>query len=840
MKFILNYSLKGIKSAKARALLIIFSVALVSMLFFISIVLPMFLDNAFDDAFFQRAGNTDILVSTYTSGAEQNVYRMTRIDQVKGDGYTEETFEMAVGVLALPSKYKNKDNENVTVGTIATTYEDMMKVGGIDLYSGSVTSLGKNDVIITQTLADANDLKVGDIIRLEINSVTCGLTIVGISKNQGILNETSYPIVLVSKTLIKSKVMTLYTDTVFNLAFFKVKDGVNKNEVINDLQDVFPKFSTTFVRSDDNIHHIKSVVFVVYYICAAIGVVFCALVIFLTMNLIFSKRIQEFSTLRSMGATNKHLIASCLFESGIYGLFGGILSAFLSFLAYIIVQNIPFQFNMFYGLSPLNFIWPVLFGIFISVISGILPALKSIKSSVRSEMVKSHAANKFTYILGAISFALLVAFTVVINVLKLGQNSYINLASFFIILFAVVYTIPLIVLCLVRLIVKCIKKKNFYMIFLDKNIYSPSTNMVSRILAFGLAFVMVLSVAVATVDYAAELFCYDTRFNAYVEGKESYSQEDIEYIKSLDGVKDAYEGVYFRFVNFDDGKVIFDNYSFSKEDFQRLYESLLVTPDETLEKFDGYNDGSVIVMNQSYQNLYNYQIGDKITLVFNSNKRFVKEYEIIGFFNSEEVAYGSVVFNLDCSKEIATDFCGSYRMNIKLDWNKFENIESQLYESGFINSSHVFASTQKTDDLAYYSLTTPMKIVRGYMVVVIGLSIVCLIVGMCLALRETTRQSKILFQLGMSKKIFFKALLLEILMITLVSCGLAFFTAAMLGINLDKIILFTNVYFGGVIDYTTIGIIAGGVIALNILLSIWLTRYMFKKINDGMRISITD
>lgn len=837
MKFILNYSIKGIKSAKARALLIIFSVALVSLLFLISIILPMFLDHGFDDVFYQRAGNTDILVSTYTSGAEQNVYSMKRIDQELGQDYIDNTFDMAVGVLALPSQYKNKNNEIVTVGTIATYYDDIIQVGGVEFVSGNATSLGKNDVIITETLAYENDIKVGDIIILEINSVNCRLSVVGISKNKGILNEVSYPIVLISKTLIRSNVMTLYTDNIFNLAFFRVKDGVDKNEVINDLQDVFPRFSTAFVKSDDNINHIKSVVFIIYYICAVIGVLFCALVIFLTMNLIFSKRTQEFSTLRSMGATNRHLIASCLFESGLYGLFGGVLASLLGIALYKIMQNIEFQFNMFYGLNFFHFIWPILFGIFISVISGIIPALKSIRKSVRAEMVKSNKVHKISYVIGGISLAAMIAFTVVIYALGMIRHSFIHLISFFVILFAIVYLVPLVVLYLVRFAVRCFKKKNFYMIYLDKNIYSPSTNMVSRILAFGLAFVMVLSVAVSTVMYAAEAYSYNTKYNAYIEGRTYYSAEDIEYVRGIDGVYDAYEDVDFKFVNFADGKVIFENYSFTPEEFERLYKDCLLTPDETIRKF-AEND-SVIVLNQSYNYVHGFEVGDTVTIMFNSNKRFLKDFEIVGFFESDEVAYGSVIFNVQQTKPLASEYCGSYRLNMKIDWNKFSDIETELYRE-FLDSSQIFASTQKRDDLAYYSLTTPMKIVQGYMGIVIGLSTICLVVGMCLALRETTKQSKILFQLGMSRKRFFMALLLEILIITGVSCLLSFFVAFTLNANLAKIILFTNVYFGGFMDYLAIGLMSGGIIIFNAILSLWLTRYMFRKINNGIRINISD
>ena len=798
----------------------------------------MFLDHGFDDAFYQRAGNTDIMVSTYTSGAKQNVYSMKRLTEEKGATYIEDNFEYIAGVLALPSKYTNKNNDTITVGTIATYYEDIMKVGGVELYEGNPHSLGKNDVIVTQTLASANDLHVGDMISLEINSVTCNLRIIGVSKNQGILNETSYPIVLISKTLIKSNVMTLYTDNIFNMAFVKVKAGVNKQMVLDDLQEVFPKFSSFFIKSDENIGHIKSVVYIVYYICATIGVIFCALVIFLTMNLIFSKRTQEFSTLRSMGATNKHLIASCLFESGVYGVIGGVLASILGVVMYTILQNIEFAFKMFYGLQFWHFILPIFFGVLISVVSGVLPALKSVRKSVRSEMVKTNKIHKITYIFSGISVALIIAFTVVLNTIGLKLHSYIHLASFFVILFAIVYAVPMIIWCLVKLVVKCFRKKNFYMIYLDKNIYTPSTNMVSRILAFGLAFVMVLNVAVSTVMYSANLYCYDTRYNAYIEGKTSYSDADIAYVKSIDGVYDAYEDVDFKYVNFADGRVIFENYSFTPEVFERLYGDCLVTPEETLQKF-AEND-SVIVLNQTYSYLHGFQVGDKVNIMFNSNKNFVKEYEVIGFFESEEVAFGSVIFNLEQSKALVNDFCGSYRLNLKLDWNKFVSIEDELYASGFITSSNVFASSQKRDDLNYYTLSEPMKLVEGYMGIVIVLSIVCLITGMCLAIRETTRQSKILFQLGMSKRRFWKALFIEVSVITLVSCALAFFIAEMLNLNLAKIILFTNVYMDGFMSYLTAGLIVIGVIAITSLLSVWLTRYLFKKINNGVRINISD
>ena len=837
MRFALKYSLKGIKTARARALLVVFSVMLVSLLFFASLVLPIFLDNGIHDQIYKRTGDTDITISAYSTNAERNIYSFKDIERVNGNGYIEETFDYAISAFALNGRFINKDGNRIMVLPIATTYEDLETLSSsIKFVSEKPKKFDTYSVIITEKFATSNDIKVNDMISVEINSINCRLQVVGVCANNGLLGSSGHPIMFFSKAYVKERIIGgLYTSSIFNMAFLKVKDGIDKQAVVDNLHEIYPKFDIGLVFSEAENNQLIATVNYMYNICAIIGMLFSMLVIFLTMNLIFSKRVQEFSRLRTMGATNKQLITSCMFESTLYGIVGGIFASVLGFLAYIILKHINFHLDIFHGLNFEHFVLPVIFGAIISVISGFIPAIKSTRSSIRHEMIKTSGVRKRTYFVNIGVAAILIALLIVINVLKIGSAPTFLLVAFFVIMLACVYLIPMVSLLIVRFFAKIFRKRNFDAIYIEKNMYTPSTNMVSRIICFGMAFLMFLSMAISTLQIAAYSYVYDVNINAFITGMDQYEDSMIEKVKAIDGVYEAFETVKFKYINFEDSKrVIYTSYSLKPEDFEHLYGDVLIDKDEVIEKFRTTRDA--IVLNESYKYLENLKVGDRVNIVLNEN--FVYQYEVIGFFDSRQKCYCSAVFTLEKSKDIYTDCGGSFRLGMKIDVSKHRQIEKTLYDKNIIRGDDEMGCTNENDVKSYDTFTFPVNLIRGYMALIILLCGTCLIVGMCIAIRDSAKQSRTLNQLGMNRPKFFRALFSEVMLITVISIITGIFVMETFNMNMVKILLSTNVYMQGAVNYWSILYIILGGIGLSSILSAWFTRYLFKKLKKDFKMSV--
>ncbi len=828
MRFLLHYSFKNLKSNKAKALLVVFSIFLVSILFFVSLALPVFLNNAIYQSAYQKIGDSDIYAKVYTTDINRNIYSLKDIDRINGDGYTEEHFDYAIGVFVVDGKYVNNTGEKTVVTSVATTLDDITTLkSSVRFVSAKPNSFGRDTVIITDDLAQQEDLHVGSILNIIYDESAYEFLVCGIIKNEGIITRSNSPTVLISKDFVKEHIFgSIFSSSIFNTGIFKVKDGFDKNEVTRVLHETYPFFDVKLLFSDaENAATIKTINYI-YNICAGIGILFSMLVILLTMNLVFSSRVKEFARLRALGANNKQLFFSSLFESGGYGFLGGVIAIVVSMLMYIILNNLSFGANIFYGLKSYHFILPVLFGTLISILSGLWPALKSLKQSLRSQMVKSVKFDKKIQIFGVFCAILLVICLILMFALKTGQSPITQLILFVLLLALAIYLVPIIIKLFVFCMIKLFKNKSFLLLHLNKDIFTPASNMVSRIICFALAFLMILSVAVSTVENVASSYAFNTNYNAYILNVNEYSEEMIENIKAVDGVIDAYESVKFKYIKFEEGEVIYESKSLSQDDFVRLYGEHV--DQDTIEYYK-YHKNSV-VLNIGYKYLKNLKVGDTINIVLNES--FVYEYEVAGFFDSNEKAYSSAVFRLDRSKEIYGDCGGDYRLLLKVDQNKFDDIEKTLFESGILDDSAEVVSTSSRDQKSYNTLVTPINLIKGYMALIGLLCILSIFVGLCIAIREEKRKNNILFNLGMVRRDFNKHYLAQLLLISIISIIVSAIVVTCFAFNLTKILLIAKVYTSASVDFLALGLISLAAVVMGAPLSLYFAKYSQKVIKE--------
>jgi putative ABC transport system permease protein len=121
---------------------------------------------------------------------------------------------------------------------------------------------------------------------------------------------------------------------------------------------------------------------------AAVAILAAAFGIVNTMMTATYERKREIGILQAMGATSISVFRLFLFESGIYGLIGGIGGAVLGGLAAIfaspyISQNAATSFVKGHqnSIDPLMFIGAILFSTIVAMVAGLYPAIKASKLS---------------------------------------------------------------------------------------------------------------------------------------------------------------------------------------------------------------------------------------------------------------------------------------------------------------------------------------------------------------------------------------------------------------------------------------------------------------------------
>jgi putative ABC transport system permease protein len=121
---------------------------------------------------------------------------------------------------------------------------------------------------------------------------------------------------------------------------------------------------------------------------AAVAILAAAFGIVNTMMTATYERKREIGILQAMGATRKGVFRLFLFESGIYGLIGGIGGAVLGGLAAVfatpyISQNAATSFvkGSQSNLDPIMFAGAILFSTLVAMVAGLYPAIKASKLS---------------------------------------------------------------------------------------------------------------------------------------------------------------------------------------------------------------------------------------------------------------------------------------------------------------------------------------------------------------------------------------------------------------------------------------------------------------------------
>ena len=800
MRFISKYTWSNIKANRLRAILLISCIAFASLLFFVSLVFPMYLRNYKEETLRSYFGNSDIHMQANNS----TIASMDSIPQAIKDD-----FEYAYGFLCLPSsRTSTVTGKDEPITYIAGNIDDVQTFNPVRVIEGSINNFNGKKMIITNSSAKKFGWSVGDNVLVLAYGLRSTFTVSAIVANEGLLseqNEATGPIVLLSKDGLSSSIKTLIErfgksgsiteeqiDSMFNMAVFKVKEETKIAGITNELTFLFPDYKVEETVNNKVLNQAVSYLNTPFTTCIYLVCLFCALIIYLTCKLTFAERVRQFAVLKSMGSSTGQLFASLLFESAFYGFVGGTISIVLSLLQVYMLPIVAPQMTYITPAPWYFYFMSVGFGVLIAVASSFVQAIKNARKSIKQTMLHKEKFTKQSAWVSAISVGLVVVFGALMIVTRNVSVKVVSIPFFLLTLIGVIVALPPIVTGTFWLVKQIYRKRTFEALYMKKTLPSKNLSVANRLLFFGVFLVFLFSTLISSLDVLSKLGQeYD--FDIYISQANAtdLTEENLADIENVEGVEHSWKGVRLeKSYILQRNEYLTVMYGFEGEEIDRIYSG-------DVKNYKTPQAGEIL-LNKYYRDTRGFKIGDTITINVGANTVDTIEFVVSGFIENYQQWGNMAVVNLN-SFDAIPQIDGYNTIFVKVaKANNAQDVISRIRVLPFINQSDseesgenslllTFTNVNKQQEIFLNQIKVPFLILRTYSALVLMLSILCVFIGYVLYLRESTEYHKTLFALGLNPSRFEGLVVLQSLFMTFVSVACGIGLCLLLYLNFENI-----------------------------------------------------
>ncbi len=274
----------------------------------------------------------------------------------------------------------------------------MATISGMD--SSNITKLatliqgtlprGATNVIVGETFADDNDLRIGSrMIMLDSSGqeVTCrvvgimedtGLMTFGFSKNNAVVGSIEWYTGLVGDNhgLYDKVIVKAYDPTELNAIDAAIEKKMNGKEDKDSDDTVYILNSYEIMAVFDDIMSMSSIFTT---IISGISLLVAAVAIVNVMLMSVKERTREVGILRSIGTYRSQILQMFLYEAGLIGLIRAIVGTVLALIAApIMLMAMIGSLDAMLSVSVLSYVpIGILIGLIVCLISGLYPAWKA-------------------------------------------------------------------------------------------------------------------------------------------------------------------------------------------------------------------------------------------------------------------------------------------------------------------------------------------------------------------------------------------------------------------------------------------------------------------------------
>lgn len=326
-------------------------------------------------------GETDFTITNLT-GDSFPAEAAGPLNQIDGVRAVASSLERTIN---LPADFVDHDPSRpdriIAVNLVGVISEEARTVRAYPIVEGRyLNDADTASTVITQTLADAFSVKVGDSIRLPSISGLTKLTVVGLLP-ASIGNENEMVLVPLSQ----AQQITGETGKV-NIIRINVEafaSQARRAEIQSHIETALGKnFKIGSLIADDEMFATMQMARIGLSVFGALALFMGGFIIFNTFRTVITERRRDIGMLRALGATRRTIIGAILTEGFLQGLLGSIIGILLGYLLAIGVLKVaqgPLSafINIKLGLpviQPGLVVVSILLGVGVTLLSGLIPA----------------------------------------------------------------------------------------------------------------------------------------------------------------------------------------------------------------------------------------------------------------------------------------------------------------------------------------------------------------------------------------------------------------------------------------------------------------------------------
>ncbi len=832
MRIILKFAKSNIKNAKAKVIVLVLCVAISCFIFAASICVPMFIRQYNVDLARSFYGDSDAYMAPEDFGT-QRYSSMSYVPQE-----TKDKCEYIYTMFAYQD-YVTMNDENLLYNIIGVNYDELMNFNNTIKLNTKLTSLGELEIIISEKMAKKYNLSTGSIVKLSTYKYSA--KVVAVAKPTGYFTD-GQNIFTSKQTLIKlmkasgaSLLTKANKDTIFNLAVMKFKPDIDADQTRDEFDDYLKNISVTQTVDEEAIQGYIDFIIGPFLFVASIVMVFCVFIILLICNIIFTERLKEFATLKSLGATNGHLVGSLVLESGTYGGVGGVFGALFVFLLEVILQHIGMTYIR--GIPVLYFVYFVLFGVGFSIISALIPAIIHSRKSIRQTMILSSKSKLFNYI-WSIGGATLGVFAVISAILvdPMERNIF-PILTIACALLSIIMLSPYIIYGIVQLFYIVFRKVGgFASVYVKNNTLTSSVSMMIRLTTFGLAIFLLLNILPSLVKTAVNSEVSRTVYDIQLRYVDDDKDAIVDYLNGIDEVSYVYKTYDSRSekeysYDFDINKLC----GFTYDTIVTAYGNTIVgNKEEVLNKLKD-EEHPYILVGQQFAIFNDLEIGDIVSFDITIDEDAEDKedrvsrtsFVIAGFTNAMQQVNSIMVFNVEyINKAYNKELSNAIEVKLK-SMNDYQKVYDAIKSNPLCASADIYNVTGKTNDLIF-ALDGAFLIVNGYSYMVMGLSFIAIAIAMILSLKNNIQQHKIMSLLGMSKKMYLRNFFFLMLCIILIGAPLGIACTAIVFGLLTNALVFFGAYLLFTMSYVRLFVSCAIAMVLLMVISMWIANSGYK------------
>ena len=407
----------------------------VMVIFGMNIILPTMLQ-AFQSNIMAASGVADVTV-THLSGSGFPEEVATELDGVKGIRAVSATLERTIN---LPEDFVDANParpDHITALNLVGV--DPVAAQSLHIYfvqnPGRFLQAGDvNSTVISQSLADAYGVKLGETIKVPSVNGIASLVVVGILPPRTLPGNEE---VLV--TLSQAQAMTGQVGQINNIevALNSADEGLRNQTVASINAALGSQYQLGAIESDSSLFASIRLGQAAFNMFGVLALFMGGFIIFNTFRTVVAERRRDIGMLRALGARRSTITGMILIEGLLQGLFGsaaGLLLGYLFGAGIILLAQQPINAFIHVSMgrpivSPTLVVTSILIGVGVTVLSGLIPARNASRVTPMDALRPSQAEIEYKRRTNAGFIAGLAMLGVALLALASGNMGFISLGS---------------------------------------------------------------------------------------------------------------------------------------------------------------------------------------------------------------------------------------------------------------------------------------------------------------------------------------------------------------------------------------------------------------------------